>query len=985
MAAGTRFGAYEVTGLLGRGGMATVYLAQDHKHHRTVAVKVFDAGVGAAMGREWFLREIDIAAGLHHPHILPLHDSGEVDGRLYYVMPHVEGESLRQRLTREGQIPLASARRIIQEVAGALDYAHRQHVVHRDIKPENILLQEGQAIVADFGIARALDPVVVDTDSAETIPALGTPAYMSPEQATRTAAIDGRTDIYALGCVLYEMLAGAPPFTGATVQAILDQHAAAPVPSLRRVRPDIPLALEQAVTRALEKVPADRFATASEFAKALDMAVSATTLRRPGFRLRWRGVLLGVAAAAVLTAGVEYFLRRPPDSTGPNPDLVAILPFRTAGASPELAWLREGMVDLLTLKLAGEGGLRAVEPRTLLSAWSRAGGSAGREIAVASAMEIARHVGAGRILDGSVVGTTAHVTLSASLLTIPRGSAVSQASVEGPIDSLSALVDLLAARVLSLQAGTETSRLPSLMSVSLPAIHAYLAGRAAFRRGRFDEAFERFRDATVIDSNFAVAALELVHASIWTAPAGEAADRGKRLALAGRNQLGPGDRALIDIWARPVTEWPELFRSWRAAANAYPGRAEVWYGLGDAYYHHGARVGLAEPFRLAADAFRRGWIIDSTSGDEFQVPDNSPALVEPINHLVEMAQVQGDTLSVRRLVALGLASDSTSFRSDYLRWHAALAAGDSARRAFWADSQRLHVLTVASIHRFTGSSGVGMEDYLRSGELMLPHWEAGDSAEGVFERSVLALNGGRPSEAASLMRGHLDAPDGSMGLPIGQALYWGGSRIAAVATARRLTRIVAAGVTGGLPLQWQLQSLCALATWRAARGDYAYTEIAVRRLRSAVIRGLPPDDSVAVANFRTLCVALLDATRATALHLVGAPGALDRADTAALTYNVGVSMPPNLVIARLAEAQGDLPRALRAVRRGSGYDLFPLWYLSTFLHEEGRLAALTGDTAGAIRAYQHYLALRPDPEPEVKPEVERVRVELGKLKRQRGS
>ena len=197
LAAGTRFGIYEVTGVLGRGGMATVYLAADHKHHRTVAVKVFDAGVGAAIGREWFLREIDVAAKLHHPHILPLHDSGDIDGRLYYVMPHVEGESLRERLSREGRIPLASARRIVQEVAGALDYAHRQGVVHRDIKPENILLQDGQAIVADFGIARAIAAGVVDAGTSETIPAIGTPAYMSPEQATGSGRLDGRSDVYA--------------------------------------------------------------------------------------------------------------------------------------------------------------------------------------------------------------------------------------------------------------------------------------------------------------------------------------------------------------------------------------------------------------------------------------------------------------------------------------------------------------------------------------------------------------------------------------------------------------------------------------------------------------------------------------------------------------------------------------------------------------------------------------------------------------------
>ena len=232
LAAGTRFGAYEVTGLLGRGGMATVYLAQDHKHHRRVAVKVLHAEVAAAVHREWFLREIDTAAGLHHPHILPLHDSGDVGGRLYYVMPHVEGESLRQRLSREGAMPLASARRIAQEVAGALDYAHRNGVVHRDIKPENILLQDGQAVVADFGIARAIATGAVNAGTTDTIPAIGTPAYMSPEQALG-AAMDGRGDIYALGCVLYEMLTGQPPFTGKSSQEILAQHATEPLPPLR--------------------------------------------------------------------------------------------------------------------------------------------------------------------------------------------------------------------------------------------------------------------------------------------------------------------------------------------------------------------------------------------------------------------------------------------------------------------------------------------------------------------------------------------------------------------------------------------------------------------------------------------------------------------------------------------------------------------------------------------------------------------------------
>ncbi|MEO6056386.1 MAG: protein kinase [Gemmatimonadales bacterium] len=311
LAMGTRFGVYEVTGLLGRGGMATVYLAEDHKHRRTVAVKVFDAEVGAAVGREWFLREIETAARLHHPHILPLHDSGESGGRLYYVMPHVEGESLRQRLAREGRIPLAGARRIALEVAGALDYAHRQGVVHRDIKPENILLQDGQAVVADFGIARAIATGVASLCAPGTLPAVGTPAYMSPEQATRGAVVDGRTDVYALACVVYELLAGQPPFAGASVEQILAGHAAGPVPPLPGLGEAVPPSVAQAVARALAKRPDDRFASAAEFGAALagpepDPAAAVAsgpgrgTKRTPARRWAFGAGALAVAAAGLI-------------------------------------------------------------------------------------------------------------------------------------------------------------------------------------------------------------------------------------------------------------------------------------------------------------------------------------------------------------------------------------------------------------------------------------------------------------------------------------------------------------------------------------------------------------------------------------------------------------------------------------------------------------------------------------------------------------
>jgi tetratricopeptide (TPR) repeat protein len=267
-------GAYAIERELGRGGMATVYLAQDLKHRRPVAIKVLAPELAAALGRERFLREIETAARLTHPHILPLHDSGEADGLLYYVMPYIEGESLRDRLDREKQLAIADAVTITCAVANALSYAHSHDVVHRDVKPENILLSNDEAIVADFGIAAAIDAAGGGKLTRTGI-VLGTPAYMSPEQAAGDRALDGRSDVYSLGCVLYEMLAGEPPFTGPTSQAIIAKRFTDPVPSARRLRETVPPPMDQAIAKALARAPADRFATTHQFAEALRASAEA--------------------------------------------------------------------------------------------------------------------------------------------------------------------------------------------------------------------------------------------------------------------------------------------------------------------------------------------------------------------------------------------------------------------------------------------------------------------------------------------------------------------------------------------------------------------------------------------------------------------------------------------------------------------------------------------------------------------------------------
>ncbi|HEY7614318.1 MAG TPA: protein kinase [Gemmatimonadales bacterium] len=314
-------GRYAIEREIGAGGMATVYLAHDHRHDRTVALKLMRPELSAVIGAERFLAEIKLTANLQHPHILPLFDSGEVDGSLFYVMPFVEGESLRDRLTREKQLPVADAVRIAGEVASALDYAHRHGVIHRDIKPENILLHDGRALIADFGIALAASKAS-GSRMTETGMSLGTPHYMSPEQAMGEREITARSDVYALGAMLYEMLTGDPPFTGSTAQAVVARVLTeAPRPMLPQ-RHTIPPHVEAAVLTALEKLPADRFASAAEFAEALGGKTYAATVPSAAPRdggtagrrdaQRWSPVAVGLGAVAVVaTAAAVWGWMRP--------------------------------------------------------------------------------------------------------------------------------------------------------------------------------------------------------------------------------------------------------------------------------------------------------------------------------------------------------------------------------------------------------------------------------------------------------------------------------------------------------------------------------------------------------------------------------------------------------------------------------------------------------------------------------------------------
>ena len=408
---------YVIERELGQGAMATVYLARDVKIDRQVAVKVLLSDVGFALGPERFRREIGLATKLSHPHILPIYDSGEAAGELYYVMPYVKGESLRARLNRERQLSLDESLRITCEVASALDHSHRHGIIHRDIKPENILLEDGQALVADFGIARAVSSVGDDKLTGTGI-SLGTPAYMSPEQGMADPNIDRRSDIYSLGCVLYEMLAGQPPFTGGTMQALIARHSLDSVPSLTVVRNTIPPEVEDAVIRALAKVPADRFDTAAQFADGLKACQTGTyvmsrTGRRTAFTKKKRSwpAIGALAALGVLVvaggiwAGTTFLGNREPEIAGEyNRQRIAVRYFTDLTPDKRLAYLADGLSESLIEELSSVSALDVIS----------SGGVAqfrGKEVSPDS---VARVLEAGTLVEGSLEaarGDTVQVVL----------------------------------------------------------------------------------------------------------------------------------------------------------------------------------------------------------------------------------------------------------------------------------------------------------------------------------------------------------------------------------------------------------------------------------------------------------------------------------------------------------------------------------------------------------------------------------------------
>jgi TolB-like protein/tRNA A-37 threonylcarbamoyl transferase component Bud32 len=474
---------YRIEDEIGQGGMATVYLAHDLKHDRPVAIKVLRPELAAGLGAERFVREIEISAKLTHPHILPLFDSGNVDGLLYYVMPYVEGESLRDRLAREGKVPAEEAIRLTDQIASALTYAHERGVIHRDIKPANILLAGGQAVVADFGIARAVAAASAEGLTGTGL-AVGTPAYMSPEQGMGGETVDARTDIYAMGCVVFEMVSGGSPFQGTGPQVLLAKQTAERGPSLRKTDPTIPVFLDRAVSIALATDPGERFASATAFAEAL---TSGTIVRRVRSRIRRRWTLTGaVAAVAMLLAwGMTEW------TGGPRMERLAVLPLMDLTNDPEQEYLAPGVHEALIAELGRLG----------LSMISRASMAGYRQTEKGIA-EIARELNVDGVIEGSVFreGDSLEIT---TRLYDRNEREVWAGTFDGVLPNIVALyrgfARAIADRIqLSLEARNE-ARLAETPAVNPEVYEAYLRGMHVLHHAttaqQFDTALAYFQQA----------------------------------------------------------------------------------------------------------------------------------------------------------------------------------------------------------------------------------------------------------------------------------------------------------------------------------------------------------------------------------------------------------------------------------------------------------------------------------------------------------
>jgi serine/threonine-protein kinase len=634
-------GVYEIEDEIKGGGMSRLFLATDATLHRKVVIKILPPDFSNEVTAARFKREAQLTAGLQHPHILPIISAGSAKDLLYYVMPYVDGESLRTRMAREGALPVNEAIRLLLEICDALAHAHANGVIHRDIKPENILLQGGHAVVADFGIAGALDGgnhprMSGPTRLTSTGISLGTVGYMAPEQSVGERNIDTRADVYSLGVVGYEMIAGRRLFEGESAQTVIAAHLTQrPVP-LDRTADGVPTPVVMAIEKALEKNPDDRFQTAGEFRDALRAQLSPmTTMTRavPAALVRAakrRAAVLRsrtwVAAALVFVAavagGAMWWKSRSSTAGAADVVRVAVVPFDVIGEEP--IW-KEGIVDLMARNLDGAGTLHTIAPAIVVRDWK---GKSDRDNARATAQRL----GADYAVFGSIIASTGETSrMTASLLNVRTDSIVGEFKGSGA--EITHLADSLALVVIESlgrwhRLGAVDRPAPRGTS-SVPALRYFLQGEQLFRRTQWDSAFATFRKSADADSMFALPLHRMSEIGGWLSFVSDSEPRALAL-RAGRLNRGLAPRDSLIVATDSLTaaasnssgaiNWalvPRLFQLLNRAVKTYPDDPEAWYLLGEARYHLGFGRTLGVTDAMVLDAFDKSIALDSAFGPAY--------------------------------------------------------------------------------------------------------------------------------------------------------------------------------------------------------------------------------------------------------------------------------------------------------------------------------------------------------------------------------
>ena len=955
--------AYRVEKELGGGGMSRVFVAEETRLARQVVIKVLPPDLALEMRVDRFNREIQLSASLQHPHIVPLLAAGGADDLLYYTMPFVEGEPLRTRLTREGELPVRDTVRILKDVADALAYAHARGLVHRDIKPDNVLLSGHHAMVADFGVAKALSQAKTEGGLTSVGVALGTPAYMAPEQAAGDPNIDYRADIYAFGAMAYEMLTGRAPFAGLAPHQMLAAHVTEPVVPVTDRRPTLPPALAQLVMACLEKNPADRPQSAEEMLHTLEsmatpsgsVAITSpiTTVRHVLRRPRNRWIALAALAGVVLLA--VWIARRPRTAPALDPNRIAVAPFDVLGGGPELALWREGLVDVLSRSLDGAGPLRTVSPTLVVRRWS------GRADAP-SAQALGEEMGARTVVFGGLVQAGADsVRLTATVLDVPGPSVLGEIELRERFDRMDRLADSLTVRVLRELGRTRAIglvRTASLGSRSLPALKAFLQGEQFLRRSEWDSALAYHQRAIGLDSGFTLAWSHAGLSAGWQHSAQDSLSRTYKLRAGALNHgLAPRESLIVQaesiasvVYAGPVqiagawwTYGRRLIATLDDAVRRYPNDPELWYMLGDARFHAGFLAGV--PIRASLEAFDRAIALDSAF---------TPSYVHAIPLGIEFGGAEAGRRYAQAFLAAG-AMGSYAQSTDLV-----VRLMNPATRAtaitYLADSADTHLFQTVwlAIGRWTDSAETVVA--------MLRGRVAAEQKSGkTSNASVFAA----PIALAS--RGHIrEAAQRTAILPLlAQFALVGG--MGADSTSRLARGWVSKPGEG---------ALYAAPLLAAARDTV--TLAAVLQKMEATRQHMPPNlPPIAHDGFGYIVAA----TRAfLALARGDSAGALRLFDARPDSASFGSSVIDDLVHVQLLAARGRFTEAAERLERplvGFSPGLMPVEVLRGL--ERGRINERLGNRDRAIEGYSLVVQAWRDPDPELRPFVTEARAALVRL------